>query len=114
MPRWTSPNEVVSGDSPSRIESGSRKSGITLRAISSLVRRFAAGWRTAMCAPRRALSRGEPTEQPSGASYASCRAMAYSVSAMPLARIASMPASADSEMPTSAAVSARIPGVPTR
>ena len=39
--------------------------------------------------------------------------MAYSVRAMPLARIASMPASATTSMPAWAAVSAMIPGVPT-
>ena len=112
---WTSPNEVVSGDSPRRIESGSRKSGMTLRGDQrpwSGARAQGGGPR---CAPAPAGDRaGCRREQPSGASQASWRAIAYSVSAMPLARIASMPASADSAMPSSAAVSARIPGVPAR
>ena len=77
------------------------------------VSRRASGWRIATWAPRRAGSRGEPSEQPSGASHASSSAIAYSVRAMPFARIASMPASATSSMPACAAVSARIAGVPT-
>ena len=77
------------------------------------VRRRASGWRIATWAPRLAGSRGEPIEQPSGASHASARAIAYSVRAMPFARIAAMPASATSSMPAWAAVSPRIDGVPT-
>ena len=101
IPRWTSANEVVSGDRPRRIESGSRKSGMTLRR-DELAREAlrASGWRIATCAPRRADSRGEP-ERSSRAARARRRwtAIAYSVRAMPLARIASMPASADERDP---------------
>ncbi len=52
IPRATSPKLVVSGDNPSRIESGARKSGMTLASMSPAVSRRASGWRTATWAPR--------------------------------------------------------------
>ena len=57
-------------------------------------------------------SRGLPSVNPSGASHASWRAIAYSVSAIPFARIASIPASTETRMPSSAAASPRIPRRP--
>ena len=110
-PSWTSVNRRGQRDRPMRITSGARKSAITLRSASwgsGCALRVDEG---DVAAAAGGISR-RPYRDPEGVSSSSASSIAYSVSAVDLARIASIPASIESSMPARAAVSPRIGGVP--
>ena len=105
-------NLVVSGEQPSLIASGIRKSVITPSPASASQSALASARHTDTCAPRRPGSRGLPSVKPSGASRSSNSSIAYSVSARALAVIAGIPASAESRAPSSTAARPSTFGVP--
>ena len=114
-PSHTSTNRVVSGEKPEPDHVGAAEVGDHAPLDQTRAQRRARPGARARRGRRGATaSRGEATRTPSSPGTASASAIANSVSAIPFARIASIPASATIRTPSSTAASASTGGVPDR